>query len=309
MSFCRFVCVVAVLAAGTSAFGQPAPKGGAAFFGDAGNAFNEKTLQPAPAPKPPPPVVPGDGLVGPPAMAPPVVIPDAAAGLLQPPPPPPPKIWSGGAEAGVNGATGNSELFNMRAGFNATRKVAGNVFVSDFLYTFTRTNGTTTQQQALFNARDEVLFAGTPWSAFGSTNVEYDELKAYRFLVGVYGGVGYTVIDDELHTWRLRAGVGAVRRIGRDGAASDWVPEALLGTDYTWRIDDRQSLVGTVDYYPRIDNWEQFRVRARVAYQIILDKATGTTLRLGVQDRYDSNPGGTAKRNDLNYYATLGFTF
>ena len=40
---------------------------------------------------------------------------------------------------------------------------------------------------------------------------------------------------------------------------------ALLGTDYTWRIDDRQSLVGTVDYYPRLDNWGQFRVRARAA--------------------------------------------
>ena len=305
----HFVCVAVVLSLTATGYAQPAPKGGAAYFGDASNNFNEKTLQPAPAPKPPPPVVPGDGLVGPPAVVPPAVVPDVAAGVLQPAPPPPPKIWSGGAEAGVNGATGNSELFNMRAGFNATRKVAGNVFVSDFLYTFTRTDGTTTQQQALFNARDEVLFAGTPWSAFASTNIEYDELRSYRFLVGVYGGAGYTLIDDEQYTWRLRAGVGAVRRIGRDGTASEWVPEALLGTDFTWRLDERQAIVATADYYPRINDWTQYRVRARVAYQIVLDKATGTTLRLGVQDRFDSNPGGTAKRNDLNYYATLGFTF
>ena len=107
----------------------------------------------------------------------------------------------------------------------------------------------------------------------------------------------------------MRAGAGAVRQIGRDGTESRWVPEALFGTDFTWRLDDRQSIVGSVDYYPRIDNWSQFRVRARVAYQIVLDKATCTTLKLGVQDRYDSNPGGTARRNDLNYYATLGFTF
>ena len=31
-------------------------------------------------------------------------------------------------------------------------------------------------------------------------------------------------------------------------------------------------------------------------------------LRLGVQDRYDSNPG-PARRNDLNYFVTLLFRF
>lgn len=314
----HFQAVTAVLTTASLGFGQPAPKGGAAYFGDPGNAFNEKTLVPAPAPKPPPPtpkppppppLIACDGLVGPPAILPPVVIPDAAGGLLQPPPPPPPPLWGGGGEVGFNGATGNSELFNIRVGLNATRKAADNILNGDFLYTFARTNSVTTQQQALFNARDEYLFVGTRWSAFASTNIEYDELRAFRFLIGIYGGVGYTVIDDEQYTWRMRAGAGAVRRVGRDGATSEWVPEALLGTDFTWRMDERQSIVGSADYYPRIDDFGQFRVRARVAYQILLDKATCTTLRLGVQDRYDSNPGGTAKRNDLNYYATIGFTY
>ena len=34
----------------------------------------------------------------------------------------------------------------------------------------------------------------------------------------------------------------------------------------------------------------------------------GIVLRLGVQNRYDSDPG-LAKRNDLTYFATLGFGF
>ena len=86
------------------------------------------------------------------------------------------------------------------------------------------------------------------------------------------------------------------------------MPELVFGTDYSYKFDDRQSFDLTVDYYPRIDNFSQFRLRARAAYQIILDKDNGITLRLGVQDRYDSNPGG-ALRNDLNYFATLGFIF
>jgi len=305
-----FVLAAAAVCAADS-FGQTVPKGGESYFGSpTGAAFNDKSFKPPPplpVAKPAPAVV-GDGLVGPPVATPPAVFPADAGGLL-PAAPPPPKIWSGGAEIGTNGASGNSEVFNLRVGFNAARKTVDNVFASDFLYTFARNNGATTQQQALINARDEILFAGSPWSAFASTNIEYDELRAFRFLVGVYGGVGRVLIDDERITWRVRVGAGAVRRIGRDGAMSEWTPEALLGTDFTYRMDDRQSFIASVDYYPRIDNFEQFRVRARAAYQIILHRPTCTTLRIGVQDRYDSNPGGNAKRNDLNYYATLGFTY
>jgi hypothetical protein len=31
-------------------------------------------------------------------------------------------------------------------------------------------------------------------------------------------------------------------------------------------------------------------------------------MRLGIQERYDSDPGN-AKRNDLNYFATMGIKF
>ncbi|MEO2091169.1 MAG: DUF481 domain-containing protein [Gemmataceae bacterium] len=246
--------------------------------------FNFDPPKAAPA-APPPPVIPNDGLF---------------------PTEPPPKIWSGGGEVGVNGADGNSQLFTVRAGLRAQRKTADNLMVTDFLYTYARQNGAITQDQALFNGRDEILFAGTPWSLFAATNIEYDNLRAYDFLVGVYGGVGYQLLDDDVYNWRVRAGAGAVRQIG--GPADRWVPEMVFGTDFNWKITDRQSFLTVVDYYPRIDNWSQFRVRARAAYQILLDPEYGIVLRLGVQNRYDSDPG-PAKRNDVTYFGTLGFAF
>jgi hypothetical protein len=233
---------------------------------------------------------------------------DISDGLL--PPAPPPKLWSGGGEIGLNGAEGNTTLFNIRTGFNAQRKTPTNLFKTDFLYGYARQNGLLTQNQMLLNARDEILFPGTPWSFFAATNIEYDELRAYRFRIGVYGGVGYQVIDTDTTNWRLRAGAGAVREIAgyAGGPPARWVPELVFGTDYSYKFDDRQSFEASVDYFPRIDDFSQFRVRARAAYQIILDKENGIVLRLGVLDRYDSNPG-PAKRNDLTYYATLGFKF
>lgn len=250
------------------------------------------------APPPPPSFDPPRAILTPP----PTVV--DGGGLL--PSERPVKIWSGGGELGLNGADGNSTLFALRTGFTAKRKTDTNLLSTDFLYTYAKQNGVLTQNQAMFNARDEVLFPGSPWSLFASTNIEFDDLRAYDFLIGVYGGVGYQVIQTDAIDWRLRAGAGAVRLVG--GPDDRWMPELVFGTDFSYKIDDRQSFVFNLDYYPRVDDFSQYRVRARGAYQIILDQASGTTLRLGVQDRFDSNPG-PAKKNDLTYYATLGFTF
>lgn len=278
--------------------------------------------QPKDGTLPPPPPAPKDGFLPPSILKPPPPPNfDPPKALLDVAPPPPTtivdgggllpserpvKLWSGGGEVGLNGADGNSKLFNLRAGFNARRRADDNLLLADLLYTYAEQNDRVTQNQALFNARDEILFPGSPWSLFASTNVEYDDLKAYDFLVGVYGGAGYQLTRTDVIDWRVRAGAGAVRQVG--GPNDRWRPELVFGTDFRYKIDDRQSIVSNLDYYPRADDFGQYRVRARAAYQILLDKSSCTTLRLGVQDRYDSNPG-PAKKNDLNYYATLGFSF
>jgi hypothetical protein len=303
--------MLAVALASTAILAQP-PGAGNYFGAGRDSKFDPnsmlKTAQaPSTLPAVPPPAPPAP--VGGTPTVPPPLFGDAGNDPLLPPMNQRPKLWTGGGEIGLNGATGNTELFNLRIGLNGRRKSGNNVLESDFLYTLTQTGSVTTQQQALFNARDEVLFAGTPWSAFASTNIEYDELRAFKFRVGVYGGVGYSLIDDGRTNWRVRAGAGIVREFGRSGVADRWVPEAVFGTDFTRALDDRQSLVANLDYYPRIDDWGQYRVRARVAYQILLDPNSNLMLRIGVQDRFDSAAGAGINRNDLNYFASLGWTF
>jgi hypothetical protein len=287
---CAAWAVAVLLWTGSPAAAQPSKP--PAYFGAPDGAFNDKTLtipkpKPAPAPAPAPAAKPVEE-------------------ALFPVPAPPPKVWSGSVDLGLNGATGNSELFNLRAGFTANRKTAENLFTSNFLYQYATQSGAVTQQQALFNARDEVLFPGSPWSLFASTNIEYDEFRAFDFIVGVYAGVGYAVVDTEKVVWKLRGGAGASRQVG--GPRDLWVPEGILGTDFAYRFNERQSFVATVDYYPDLQSFSRYRVRARAAYEIVIDPESGMALRLGVQERYDSNPG-TARPSDFNYFAALGFNF
>ena len=223
-------------------------------------------------------------------------------------PPRLPKPWSGGADFGLNGAAGNSDVINFRGGWNVRRKSVDNVLTSDFLYVYSWQNGKTNTQQALFNTRDEILFAGSDWTLFAANQIEYDELRAYRFRIGIYGGVGYTVIDDARTMLRTRVGVGAVRELGTDGAASRWISEAIFGYDFRYKLTEHSALISILDFYPRIADWGQYRIRARLAYEWVIDPDTGTVLRFGIQDRFDSDPGN-AKRNDLTYFTTLGLKF
>ena len=281
-----------ILLAGLFWFGLPVqaelppPAGGAGVFGAAPDqAFKSDAIFTAPAA--PVPALGGD------------LFPEDVK--------PAKKIWKGSVEAGLNGASGNTDLFNLRLGLNADRNVERNQFHTDFLYTLGNQQGKTIQNVAILNARDEILFAGSPWTLFGATNIEYDELRSYKFRIGLYAGAGYIVVNDEVTLFKLRAGAGAVREIG--GPADRWVPEMVFGYDLKHKFSDRQSVVSTLDYYPRIDNFAQFRVRARAAYEIIVDPTTGTAIRLGMQSRYDSDPGPGFKRNDLNYFATLARSF
>ena len=230
----------------------PPPKGGTNYFGSPQDqTFKSDSIFTSP-PKMPP-------------VEPPPVGPD---GGLFPAPPPPPKIWKGSAEIGLNGASGNSELLNIRAGLDAQRRTQSNIFTTDFLYNYADVDGATSANQALWNARDEILFQGTPWSAFGSLNLEYDRLRAYHFRVGIYAGAGYLLIDDETTTFKLRAGAGAVREF--DGPLLPEDPYELLGVPRDAGPRDlRRAYTRLIRAYKPEQHPEQFR-RIRAAYEAAL---------------------------------------
>jgi hypothetical protein len=294
------VAAVCALAAGTAA-AQPisSPRGSSGT--PLAETFTPDSLFPKKAEPPPvvlpPPVLPGqDGPPGP------------DGGLLPPKPVPPPKYWSGGADLGLNGATGNSDLVNVRGGWNVRRRSERNSLTSDFQYIYSQQNGSLRTHQALLNSRDEILFPGTRWLAFGASQIEYDQLRSYRFRVGTYLGTGYSVVDQPDLVFKVRAGAGATREFGVEGVQDRWVPEMLYGYDFRYKMNERSTFVSIVDIYPRLDALGQLRARARAAYEYVLDPKTGAVMRLGIQERYDSDPG-TAKRNDLNYFVTFGFKF
>ena len=222
--------------------------------------------------------------------------------------PPPPKLWSGTVDVGLNGAIGNSQLLNLRGGWNIRRKADRNSLTSDFQYVYSEQNRDLRTHQALFNTRDEIVIPGSRWSPFAALQLEYDQLRVYRFRVGTYAGSAFRVVDTENLTFKVRSGIGATRELGSDGAPDRWVPEFLFGYDFRYHWNDRSTFVSILDLYPRVEDPRQFRARLRLAYEYVFEPSIGAVVRFGIQDRYDSDPG-PAQRNDLTYFTSVGFKF
>lgn len=214
--------------------------------------------------------------------------------------------WSGGFEFGVNGNEGNSDVLKLRLGTFAKRHTANNIFTTDLVYGLARQSGKTYENKALWNARDEVFLRGGPWGLFGAGQIEYDEFRAYELRFAGHTGFAYQFLREENVSLRGRIGAGASRELG--GPHNKWVPEGLVGFDVDWKVTSRQRFIATVDYYPDLGRPNRYRVRGRAAYEVLLDEKGCLTLRLGIQDRFDSDPG-PAKRNDLDYFTTLVFKF
>jgi hypothetical protein len=238
---------------------------------------------------------------------PPVEVVPPDGGLFPVAAPPPKPLWKGTFEAGVNGATGNTEVFNARLFTLADRKTDTNLFHTDATYLLGKQEGATIQNTAIVNIRDEILFPGSPWSIYGMSFIDYDELRDYKFYIGLYGGLGYLVRDDESLFFKLRAGAGTLYKTG--GPSDIWEPSLNLGYDFKWRIGARSAWISTLDYYPAFGDFTDFLLRFRVAYETTLNPENGMFFRIGVFERYDSSPGAGFRRSDLNYFAALGFNF
>ena len=256
----------------------------------------------------------------------------------EPPPPPPPPLWSGHRRPrpGLNGATGNAELFNLRTGFDAARKTTDNGPVAP------PTSCTPTPAQQVrpspasagrpgssLNARDEVLSAGwkaRPWSLFASTRPVRRRVRRaagvpVRADRQVYAGVGkvHGQSTTPTVTLKLRAGVrgDGAAQIGSERAgqrspggcrscrrSAKGLPEPDPGAAERHRRRDEVSTdeQARLEHYPRGGRLQPVPgAPARAAYEHVISRRRVTGCWCGWapprrQDRYDSNPGNSRRQ-------------
>lgn len=215
--------------------------------------------------------------------------------------------WSGSVEVGLNGTDGNSRSSNLRGTVGAQRKTELMESSADASYLYADDRGRKSKSRAEFNLRNDWLFRDSPWGFYALGRLEFDEFQDWRWRLSGFAGPSYTFIKDETTTLRGRVGAGVAREFG--GADNDFVPQLNIGADFSHAFSTRSKLFASAEYYPSLSDFPAYRFEIKAGYEVLLEESSKTRLKLGITDRYDSDPGRAKKRNDFEYYAVLGWTF
>jgi putative salt-induced outer membrane protein YdiY len=216
--------------------------------------------------------------------------------------------WTGSVEVGINGSEGNTRTLNGRAAASAQRETDSMVTKARISYKVARTGSVTTENKAQADIRNDwKLEKDSRWSVFAQGAAEYDDFQNWDLRVSAFGGVGYRFIDEKDTKLNGRAGLGASKKIGGDD--TDVVPEGLLGADFSHNLTERQKLTASIDLFPSLSNVGDYRAVTRAAWEVVVDPEVKMSLKIGVEDRYDSSAVAGTKRTDFDYFALLVWSF
>jgi putative salt-induced outer membrane protein YdiY len=214
-----------------------------------------------------------------------------------------PLPWDTGLELGINGSSGSSEAFSIRAGGYIKRESRFSKLDLSAYHNRTTTGGESTQNNAQFDVRNDwLLDEKSPWTLYATSNVFYDEFQAFDVQTNANTGIGYRFVHDDDLGLIARVGAGASREIG--GPDDRWVPESLFGFEYNQQLATNQKLTAKLDYFPEWDQIGEYRLVADAGWEIELLQPSNMSLKISASDRFDSTPNG-AEPNLVNYSVLL----
>lgn len=215
--------------------------------------------------------------------------------------------WAWEAEIGLNGSEGNTEQFNLRTALNGEResdRLSSRIRLS---YNYATDDGEKSEDRFLARLRNDWKFRDSKWRFFTEGEFEYDDFQDWDWRWSAFAGPAYAFIENDRTLLLGRVGFGFNQFVG--GENDDVSPQALIGLQYNHKFTDRQSFESEATLFPDLDETGEYRFVGTAAYSILVDPEINMSLRLGIENRYNSNPGGNNDKNDLDYFLTLVWAF
>jgi len=216
------------------------------------------------------------------------------------------KPWEGSFELGLNGSSGNSDIFNFRIGADAKRETDRAILTLELDYKKDSTDSVDTANRLFLEGRNEWLLGESPWTIYIHGTTEYDEFRPFDARLAADSGLGYQFIKTDVTEVKGRIGAGVSHELG--GPDDSYPIEATFGLQFSRQISEKQKLSASVDYFPEFADFMNSRITTKADWEILLDSWSNMSMKVGVIDRYDSTPNG-ARHNDLDYSVTLLWKF
>lgn len=215
--------------------------------------------------------------------------------------------WKGNVSFGLNGSSGNTEKVDVRAEVDGERDTDKNFTRFLAKYSYGRDDGDESENNSSTLVENDFKLEDPDWFLFARGMFETDEFQDWNQRLSFFGGPGHVIYDTERTKLTGKVGVGAVREFG--SADDDWRAEAIISAYGSHQLTERQSLKGEVDIYPSLEDIKDVRTRERLVWEIVVDPEVNMSLRAGVEHEYDSSSTAPTKKNDLDYFIMLSWSY
>ncbi|MFI4917212.1 MAG: YdiY family protein [Phycisphaerales bacterium JB060] len=222
--------------------------------------------------------------------------------------------WTRSVEVGLSGSSGNSEAFDLRAIFETERETDELRTLFRARYLYGEDDGSVSENEGRARAENDWLYPGERYFTFVLGVYEYDEFEDWDTRLQLFAGVGYEFLKErallgggqDRATLTGRVGGGTTREFG--GSDDHWQAEALIGLDFVWEINDRNTFAAGTEVFPSLSDLGEVRSVSYASYDVKLAEEADVRLRMGVEHEFDSD-SGDAKEHDVNYFLTILATF
>lgn len=230
-----------------------------------------------------------------------------AAQIAPPPPPAPPEpAWKVRAELGASGSTGNNDQSDLHAAISALHATEDGRLKLGAGWATAKTDGDKTKDQKYVEGTYDFLFRDSPWSVFATGRLDWDEFQDWDRRASVGLGAGYEAVKEKDMSLRLRAGIAETREWGASDPDRDsWRPEGLLGAELTWTLNEIHSIEAKTTWYPDLQDSGEYRLVSSASWSIRLSQSSSVSLKLGVEDEYDTHNEDPFEKNDFRYFVAL----
>jgi hypothetical protein len=221
--------------------------------------------------------------------------------------PKPKPVWSGSMEIGMNGSVGNTDLQRARMIVDAKRKTESQTFDFRLRYQAAQTRGNTTENRLFVRAKNDWATSRARWRIFLEGSAERDQFRDFDWRLAGNSGLSYDAIKDDKTTLILRGGLGGSTEIGPESEGGV-EPEGILAVEFRHKFNKNMTLTSNGELIPDLKELGEYRTRINAALETSLDTTGSWKLRIGIEDRYESNTTRD-KKNDFDYFVSLVYRF
>lgn len=175
----------------------------------------------------------------------------------------------------------------------------------DSAYFLNSTNDEIIDNDIIVTTTQDWFFPDSRWSIFANATYQWDAFELWEHRVSGYLGPGFKLVNETDLVIDLRVGAGATYEYG----VPQLLPEALLSFEWTWNIDDRQSVNGIFSYAPDITEISQYRLSLNAEWNFQLQKEKGLSFYVGVRNLFQSIVPVESTQNDLRVFGGIKYEF